>query len=41
MRHRLVHDYRATRVEVLIKTIREDLPALVVALERALKDFSQ
>ena len=41
MRHRLVHDYRRTRVEVVLKTIRDDLPPLIASLRRALKDSPQ
>ena len=38
MRHRLVHDYRRTRVEVVLKTVREDLPPLIASLRRALEN---
>jgi uncharacterized protein with HEPN domain len=38
MRHRLVHGYRARRAEIVVQTVTEDLPVLIAALERALKD---
>lgn len=38
MRHRLVHGYRARNVETIVKTVRDDLPALIGALESALED---
>ena len=37
MRHRLVHDYQAIDLTVLWKTIQEDLPSLVAALEAVLE----
>lgn len=38
MRHRLIHGYRSIRVDVIVSTVREDLPPLIAALERALED---
>ncbi len=37
MRHHLVHGYRQVRAEIIVKTIREDLPGLVAALRRSLE----
>ena len=33
MRHRLVHEYQAIDLTVLWKTVQEDLPPLIAALE--------
>ena len=38
MRHHLVHGYQHIRAEILVSTIRGDLPDLIVLLRRALKD---
>ncbi len=38
MRHRLVHGYRRTRTEVVVKTVRDDLPPLIASLRRALEN---
>ena len=38
MRHHLVHGYHVVRVEILVETIHEDLPPLVVSLRRALEE---
>lgn len=36
MRHRLVHGYDQVDLDVLWRTVREDLPALIEELERVL-----
>jgi len=36
MRHRLVHEYQEINLTVLWKTLKEDLPLLVAALEEIL-----
>jgi uncharacterized protein with HEPN domain len=36
MRHRLIHGYFSIRPEVVFETARDDLPQMIVALERAL-----
>jgi uncharacterized protein with HEPN domain len=38
MRHRLVHDYRRIRIDVVVKTVRSDIPELIAVLQRALDD---
>ncbi len=38
MRHRLVHDYRRVRVDIVVKTLRGDVPQLIEVLRRALED---
>jgi uncharacterized protein with HEPN domain len=38
MRHRLVHGYRVRSAELLVKTAREDLPALISVLAGVLED---
>lgn len=38
MRHRLVHAYDRIRPEVVVSTVREDLPELITTLRRALED---
>ena len=38
MRHRLVHGYEDIRVEIIVQTIREDLPELVSTIRSALRD---
>ena len=38
MRHHLVHGYRQVRAEIIARTVREDLPPLVRALEDALRN---
>jgi uncharacterized protein with HEPN domain len=37
MRHRLVHAYERIRPEVVVSTVREDLPELITTLRRALE----
>jgi uncharacterized protein with HEPN domain len=37
MRHRLVHAYDRIRPEVVVSTVREDLPELITTLRRALE----
>ena len=41
MRHRLVHDYRRTRIDIVVKTLRSDIPGLIRALRRALGNEDQ
>lgn len=36
-RHRLIHAYDQVDLEALWETVRDDLPSLIVALERALE----
>ena len=38
MRHRLVHRYRTVAVDLVIGTLRDDLPQLILSLRRALED---
>lgn len=38
MRHRLVHAYFDINLDVLWRTVRDDLPSLVAPLEKALKE---
>lgn len=38
MRHRLYHGYRHVQADVIVSTVRDHLPLLVEALEKALKD---
>ena len=38
MRHHLVHGYRGVRAEILVRTIRENVPGLIASLRRALGD---
>ncbi len=38
MRHRLVHDYRRIRIDIVVKTVRDDIPQLIAALQRAIED---
>ena len=38
MRHRFVHDYRRTRIEIVVRTVRDDLPPLIESLRRALEE---
>jgi uncharacterized protein with HEPN domain len=38
MRHRLVHGYRTRSPQVIAETVREHLPPLITALERAVED---
>lgn len=40
MRHRLVHAYFDINLDVLWRTVRDDLPSLVAPLEKALKEAS-
>jgi uncharacterized protein with HEPN domain len=35
MRHHLVHGYRQVRAEIVVRTVREDLPLLAEALDSA------
>jgi len=37
MRHKLVHGYRSVRAEVIVGTVRNDLPPLIDTLRRALE----
>lgn len=37
MRHRLVHDYRRVRVDIVVKTVRDDVPQLIAVLRRVLE----
>jgi uncharacterized protein with HEPN domain len=37
MRHHLVHGYRQVRAEIIVRTIREDLPGLIGLLRQALE----
>jgi uncharacterized protein with HEPN domain len=41
MRHRLVHDYRRIRVDVVIKTVRDNIPSLIADLRRAMQGRAQ
>lgn len=36
MRHRLIHGYSKVRLEIVVQTVREDFPRLIVALRAAL-----
>jgi uncharacterized protein with HEPN domain len=38
MRHRIAHGYRAVAPEVVVATVRDDLPILVQTLRSALED---
>ncbi|HEX2256203.1 MAG TPA: HepT-like ribonuclease domain-containing protein [Afifellaceae bacterium] len=38
MRHHIVHGYEQIRAEILVDTIRNDLPELIALLRRALED---
>ncbi len=38
MRHRLIHGYFSIRQQVVFDTAQKDLPLMVAALERALRD---
>ncbi len=38
MRHHLVHGYEDVRPDILVKTVREDLPPLATELRRALEE---
>ena len=38
MRHRLVHGYRTVAVDLVVGTVRDDLPDLIASLRRALED---
>ena len=38
MRHRLVHGYRTGSAQVIVDTVREHLPPLILRLQHALKD---
>jgi len=40
MRHRLVHGYDRISTEIVWRTIRDDVPELIVQLERLLADDS-
>lgn len=40
MRHRLVHGYRTRSAQIVVRTVMEDIPALVAALERTLSEES-
>jgi uncharacterized protein with HEPN domain len=37
MRHRLVHGYQGIRAEIVVKTVRDDLPTLIASLRGALE----
>src|SRR3712207_136095 len=39
MRHHLVHGYRDIRVDIIAETTRDDLPPLILLLQRALEEF--
>ena len=41
MRHRLVHDYRRIRIDVVVRTLRNDIPPLIADLRRALESKAQ
>ena len=34
LRHRLVHDYEGTNWQMIVKVVFEDIPALLVQLEK-------
>jgi uncharacterized protein with HEPN domain len=38
MRHHLVHGYEDIRKEIVVKTVRDDLPTLLTSLRRALDE---
>jgi uncharacterized protein with HEPN domain len=38
MRHRIVHGYRTVAPEIVVATVRDDLPVLVKTLRHALED---
>jgi uncharacterized protein with HEPN domain len=38
MRHRLVHDYRRVRTDIVVKTLDGDIPQLIDLLRRVLAD---
>jgi uncharacterized protein with HEPN domain len=38
MRHHLVHAYEDIRIDVIVTTVREDLPPLIAVLRRALEN---
>jgi uncharacterized protein with HEPN domain len=38
MRHRLIHGYFSIRAEIVFETARDNLPPMIVALERVLGD---
>jgi len=38
MRHRIVHGYRTVAPEIVVTTVRDDLPVLVKTLRRALEE---
>jgi uncharacterized protein with HEPN domain len=38
MRHRLVHSYRTVAIDLVVGTVRDDLPPLAAALRRALEN---
>jgi uncharacterized protein with HEPN domain len=37
MRHRLIHGYRKIRIDVVLSTVREDLPHLIATLEQVVE----
>lgn len=37
MRDKLIHDYFGVDLEVVLKTVREDLPPLIVAVQALLE----
>ncbi len=41
IRDKLIHDYVNVNLEVVWKTVREDLPALVSMIQRVLDDLPQ
>lgn len=41
MRQRLVHGYRTVLADVIVQTVRDDLPELIASLEAALKEEGQ
>jgi uncharacterized protein with HEPN domain len=41
MMHRIVHGYRTVAPEIVVTTVRDDLPILVHALRRALENETQ
>ena len=41
MRNRLIHGYRSVASEIVVGTVRNDLPPLISVLRRALEDNAQ